>query len=75
MNLFVCFRSIDDYEGVKVINRLKNKSQNSLVILEETDRNPKWKKNVSVKFSISHFVVFYKAYPGLLWEDCMEKEG
>ena len=58
MNLFVCFRSIDDYEGIIVINRLKNKSQNSLVVLEETDRNPKWKKNVSVKFSISHFVVF-----------------
>lgn len=58
MNLFVCFRSIDDYECIKVMNRLKTKSQNSLVILEETDRNPKWKKNVSDKFSISHFIVF-----------------
>ncbi len=58
MNLFVCFRSIDDFEGIKVINILKNKSQNELVILEEIDRNPKWKKNVSDKFSIADFVVF-----------------
>jgi len=58
MNLFVCFRSIDDFEGIKVINILKNKSQNELVILEEIDRNPKWKKNVFDKFSIADFVVF-----------------
>jgi hypothetical protein len=58
MNLFVCFRSIDDFEGTKVIDSLKTKSQNELVILEETDRNPKWKKNVSDKFLIADFVVF-----------------
>lgn len=58
MNLFVCFRSIDQYEGIKVMNTLKAKSQNALVILEETDQNPEWKKNVSDKFSIAHCVVF-----------------
>jgi hypothetical protein len=58
MNLFVCFRSIDDFEGIKVMDSLKTKSQNTVVILEEIDRNPKWKKNVSEKFSITDFVVF-----------------
>ena len=58
MNLFVCFRSTDEYEGVSLINTLKTKSQNALVILEETDRNPEWKQNVSDKFAIAHYVVF-----------------
>jgi len=57
MNLFVCFRSIDENEGIKVINGLRTNAQNALVILEETNRNPKW-KNVSDKFSISHFIIF-----------------
>jgi hypothetical protein len=58
MNLFVCFRSVDAYEGMQVINRLKSVSDTSLVILEEAGQNPEWKKSVSTKIASAQFVVF-----------------
>ncbi|MBT8264263.1 MAG: TIR domain-containing protein [Muriicola sp.] len=58
MNLFVCFRSVDEYEGLQVINRLKASCNSSLVILEEAGQNLEWKKSVFDKISSAHFVVF-----------------
>jgi hypothetical protein len=59
MRLFVCFRSIDQESGNKVISDLIKFSENSVAILNETLHSENWKENVEKKMQESDFVIFF----------------
>jgi hypothetical protein len=58
MKVFVCFRSIDQIEGNRIIENLLLESENSLAVLTETEQSENWKVNVEKKINESDFVIF-----------------
>ena len=58
MKVFVCYRSLDQIEGDKLIQNLLSESENSVAVLTETEHSDKWKINVEKKINESDFVIF-----------------
>ena len=58
MKVFVCYRSIDQTEGNKIIQNLISESENSVAVLTETEHSDNWKINVEKKINESDFVIF-----------------
>lgn len=58
MKVFVCYRSIDQTEGNKIVQNLLSESENSVAVLTETEHSDNWKINVEKKINESDFVIF-----------------
>lgn len=58
MKIFICYRSIDQTEGNKLITDLLKESENSIAVLSETEHSENWKINVEKKINESDFVIF-----------------
>ena len=46
MKVFVCYRSLDQIEGDRLIQNLLSESNNSVAVLSETEHSENWKINV-----------------------------
>lgn len=58
MKVFVCYRSIDQAEGKRLIEDLLSESENSIAVLTETEHSDNWRTNVEKKIGESNFVIF-----------------
>lgn len=58
MKVFVCYRSLDQIDGDRLIQNLLSESDNSVAVLTETEHSENWKINVEKKINESDFVIF-----------------
>lgn len=58
MKIFICYREIDQLEGLLEIKSLLKESENIIAILTETEHSQNWKENVTNKMTESDFVLF-----------------
>jgi hypothetical protein len=79
MKIFICYRSIDQTEGNKLITHLLRESENSIAVLTETEHSENWKINVEKKINESDFVIFLigsKTFKSeqIIWEYAKAKD-
>jgi hypothetical protein len=79
MKIFICYRSIDQTEGNKLITHLLRESENSIAVLTETEHSENWKINVDKKINESDFVIFLigsKTFKSeqIIWEYAKAKD-
>jgi hypothetical protein len=79
MKIFICYRSIDQTEGNKLITHLLRESENSIAVLTETEHSENWKINVVKKINESDFVIFLigsKTFKSeqIIWEYAKAKD-
>ncbi len=79
MKVFICYRNIDQTEGIKLIKNLLSESENSIAVLTETEHSDNWKIKVEKKINESDFVIFligeetFKSEQ-ILWEYAKAKD-
>jgi len=79
MKVFVCYRSLDQIEGDRLIQNLLSESDNRVAVLTETEHSDNWKTNVEKKINESDFVIFLvgeKTFKSeqIIWEYAKAKD-